>query len=313
MADVFVAWASSLANIRSSGILSPMVKAYGDGSYYLLGNTRDAKLTVTIPTKSDTLLRPFGWGALVEAILPVIQAGSTEIKLLDQIITKLPLAVSFGLTDALYFETTLLAPKWKLECGSNFDDFRTIEYTLRSMVKSSELDALFTASRSTLTGGSSVDALFALGTVPVLGDQVPNGFSKVEFKASGDVAYVDLGDFSGGKYTFETISTDGAGGRMQPRCTAIKFNFDVSGHETEIAKLQMIDSFLAQGIDLKLTHMDGVVLTVPDTNIQVVPGIHIEGNVDKVREIRLHAEGALLWNGTQFGTTGGTAWDAMWV
>ena len=313
MSDHFATWTSSLANIRSAGITSPYLKAYGDGSYYYLGNTRDAKLTISNPTKADTLLRPYGWGALVECVLPIIQAGSTEIKLLDQIVIKLPLSVSFGLSDAVYFETNLLAPMWKLICDPNFDDFRIIELTLKGAVKTSELDALFTASRSTLTGGSSVDALYALGTAPVLADQVPNGLSKVEFKASGDSGYADFGDFTGGKYVFETIGVDGGGARMQPRVSAIKFTFDAVGHETDITKLQFLDSFRFQAIDLKLTHMDGVVLTMPNTNVQVSPTANISGNVDKMRDISLHAEGALFWSGTAFGTTGGTAWDSMWV
>jgi hypothetical protein len=312
MADQFVTWVSAIADIRSAGIKDAFIKLTGDGGYYPLGNIRDAKLTIKSQTKPDTMLRPWGWGMVAEAVIHSIQAASTEIKLLDSIAMKLPVAVSFGLSDALWFEdTSLMAPTWKLICDPDFNDFRVIEYTFKSTMTITESTAALKVARATLTGGSSVDALYALGTVPVTTDQVPNGLAKIEMKMVTDASYVDFGRFTGGKYTFETVSVP-SGGRQQPAVYAIKFTFDASLLSTDYLKLALgqVMSFIP--MDIKLTHMDGLVVTVPSTNVGIVSDVTVSGNIDKPRTMDIHAEGMIPWNGTYF-MAGTTAWDSMWV
>jgi hypothetical protein len=60
--------------------------------------------------------------------------------------------------------------------------------------------------------------------------------------------------------------------------------------------------------------MDGVVLLMPNTNVAFAPSLNSDGNADKERGMDFVAEGSLVAknDGTDYETTGGTAWAALW-
>ncbi len=313
MPDVFSSWVNNLSNLRAAGISSHKVRANGDAAYYHLGVVRDPKIHIKPMRKPDGYLRQRGFGFEADIVVPSIQASATEIKILDDILINQPLAVKLGTMDSLTLATTnLFGVQWKLICDGDANDFRRIEYLYKGYLKSGELDALTTSSPASDGTPTGTDKLYALSQSTVKANEAPNGLAKIEFKASSDSAYADAGDFARGKYTFECIGENGGGGRALPRTVGIKFRFDVELHQTSNTELDLLDAILSNEIDLRLTHMDGMILTYPATNVGVLPEVDFSGNVDAIRKIKLHAEGALVFNGTTFVTTGGTPWDSLW-
>ena len=314
MSDIFSGnWVNNLANLRAAGIVSHKVKVTGDSAYYNLGLSRDPKINIKSLQKPDAYIRQRGFGFEADLVVPSLQASEAEIKILDDLIVNQPVALKLGTTDALSLATTnLFGIQWKLICDGDANDFRRIEYLYKGFLKSSELDALTTSAPPADGATNPADKLYTLTQSVVKANEVPNGLTKIEFKASGDAAYADAGDFAKAKYTFETIGEAGGGGRGLPRTVAIKFTFDAELHQTSNTELDLLDSILGNDIDLKLTHIDGAVLTYPGTNLGLLPEMDFSGNVDTIRKIKLHAEGALVFNGTTFVTTGGITWDGMW-
>lgn len=316
MPDVFASWSTTLANLRAAGISSHMVKIGSDAAYYNLGTSgKEPKLDINALNAPDSYLKPHGYGFEVDFEIESLQAGSVEVGLLGAIAapSKSPVALRLALSDTLGFGTTsLLGCGWRLKMDGDATGHRVIDYMYKGKLKKSELDAFGTTSLASVGSTDPGDSLYTLAQAVVRSHEVPNGLTKVEFKASTDAAYVDAGDFKNGKYTFETIGEAGGGGRGIMRNIAIKFNFDVELHQTTDAEMNYFDSIVDNDINLKLTHMDGVVLTLPGTNIGVMPGLSFGGSVDKLRIMKLHAEGALVWNGTSFVTTDGTAWSGIW-
>ncbi len=313
MPDVFSNWVNNLANLRAAGISSHKVKVNGDAAYYHLGVARDPKINIKPMQKPDGYLRQRGFGFEADIVVPSIQVSSTEIKILDDILVNQPLAVKLGTIDTITLATaSLFGVQWKLICDGDANDFRRIEYMYKGYLKSGELDALTTTSPAGDGTPTGTDKLFTLAQSIVKANEVPNGLAKVEFKASTDSGYADAGDFAHAKYIFECIGEQGGGGRALPRTIGIKFTFDVELHQTSNTELDLLDSILSNEIDLRLTHMDGMILTYPNTNLGVLPEVDFSGNVGKIRKIKLHAEGALVFNGTTFVSTGGTTWDSLW-
>jgi len=314
MSDIFTGnWVQNLANIRAAGIVSHKVKVNGDQAYYHLGLCRDPKINIKPLQKPGAYLKPRGFGFEADLVVPSIQASIVEMKLLDDLVIHQPIALKLGTTDSITLAAAnLLGIQWKLICDGDANDFRRIEYQYRGFLKTGELDSFTTSSPPSDGTPNAADKLYTLLQTAIKSNEVPNGLTKIEFKASADSSYADAGDFTNARYTFETIGETGGGGRGLPRTVAIKFTFDAGLLQTAATELDLLDSIINNDIDLRLTHLDGVVLTIPGTNIGVVPEIDFSGNVNTIRKINLHAEGVLVFNGTSFTTTGGTTWDALW-
>lgn len=320
MADIFSgAWAKNAQHVRAAGASSLKVKIASDAAYYNLGAPRDIKLSGKSLNKADSLLRPLPWGFRPELVVTTLQAETTEIKILDQLILNTLVGFQIAQLDNIYIvnesSPNLFSLHWMLKSSGDFDDMRQIEYRFMGNLQSSEFDDLFTATPVTVgtPGGGDVLATLSQSIVPA--HQVPNGLSKIEFKASTDSAYADLGEFAKGAWSFECLTTPGGGGRGLPRTIAIKFMLDAHGIQTHTTETALLDDIQNNVIDLKLTNMDGMVITLPSTNFNLVPSWMNDGNADKERAIDFHAEGALVTNaaGTAYQTTGAVAWDSLFT
>ena len=318
MADIIKgAYGASLANLRPAGVSSLKVKLAADAAYYSLGNVQDGKYAVNALSKPDTLGREQAYGAEIDITLPSIQAALVELELLDNLITQTSaMAFKIGLIDGLTIATTSkFGLRWKIDCGADMDNFRRIEYLISGAIFWTELDALITSSPPADGTAVNTDILWgittsAAGQSPVVGDQRPNGLSKIEFKAKGDSDWEDFGDFFDAKYTFECLGNLGGGGRRMPRTSAIKFTFDAQGNETSLTQIHLIDAVAQNQIELKLTHMDGVILTLSNDEVAAFLSLNGDGNADMTRTMKIHASGIIpITDPSTFGTTWGGLWS----
>ena len=316
MPDVFsAAWANAYANVRPAGISSAMAKVTlptPDSAYNHLGANGDAKVTLNPLQVSDAFLRQRGFGYELEAVITSLQASAVECKLIPVFMAN-QMSLRLASMDTLGISRTSgLGCKIKLECNGDGKDLRKLIYTFKGLIKQSEGDALFTTSLPAVGTVNPADALYTLAQAEVIGDQVSNGISAIQFKASSDSSYVSIGSFQNAKYSFETIGEDNTGGLGIFRATALKFLFDVESLESTDMILNYLDSIQAYDIDLKITHNDGSILTMLGTNFSTLMSPDWSGKLDKFRTTKFHAEGALPFNGTTFVETGGTAWASMW-
>lgn len=306
----YAGWpATNLANLFPAGIKRAMVKRAGDTAFYNPGIPADTNARVTELFKADTKLRQYGYGYGVEVISPAIQASLTELELIHlllnvNLIWKFDLMGSDNLT--LEIPNGLSGVIWKIICGGGMDGARTIEYTVKGNLKRTEMDALFTTT-PTADGTPGADALLAFSQVQKPAQVVPNGIDLLEFKAAADGSYFGLGDLGAdSNYTFETIPDLGGGGRGIPRIPSIKFMGDFFGLETQDAKLNFLDVGAQVAHDIRITHMDGVILTLDDADVNATWRFLSEGDADKFRRLHLHVEGTI----TNFASTG---WTGLWA
>lgn len=315
MADVFSpTWVYALGNLRPSGATQLLVKIGTDAAFYSLGTPADVKLDGKSLFKNDALLRNLGWGFRREFTVPSLQASAVELKILDELLTQTLVGFQIQMADGIYLNdiTGLFGLRWKVMSSGDFDNFRRIEYLIAGNAKPSEMAGVFTNTGVTI-GTPGADALATLQQVPIPANQVPNGLTKIEFKASGDAAYANLGDFNKAIWTFECVGPLGGGARGFPRTHTIKFNLDVHGLQTGLVEIGLLGAIETNLIDLKLTHADGMIITLNHTNFSLLPNFLADGNVDKDRSIDFKAEGSFTPknDGTQYQTTGGTAWDSI--
>lgn len=317
MPDKFLTWPNTQADIVAAGASLFLVKVTGDSAYYCLGAIRDLDMVIDAIGKPDSLLRQKSWGFKPNIVVPCLQASSVELKILDQLLIKTP--VSWALTEidgkVWQDDGTKIGLRWEIECGGRFDDFRMIRYILGGNLDKTELDGIVGSTPVTLGTPASSDVLFTLAQTEVPANMVPNGASKFEFKASTDAAYVDFGEFEEMTYKFSCIGPMSKGGRQMPRTSAIKFECTVKGLQTKLTEVELLDDMVGSDLDCKITHMDGVVLEIPNTNFNATPSYKNQGNADKWRNIDLTIGGVLNTDATGliWQTTGGTTWDDLWT
>lgn len=309
MPDVFATWVTALANLKSAGIIRVLVQATGEDAYYDLGIQREGVIHIDMLSKEDTYLAPYSWGFYTDTKVQGLAASKAVIQALDKLITKHPLKIAIQFTDGLWLisEAGELGLRWKLHAGGDFDDFRYVEYEITGGVQASELAGLLTASAPTLGTEDVGDVLYAFRQTTInLPLTQPNGFKKIEMKAVGDAAYVDIGDFREGKYIFECIGVSGGGGHRLPRTNAIKLTLDAILHETDLTKLELLPSIRNNAVLIKVTHMDDTILTLPSPNFNSVINIRNDGNADKMRELHLMTRGVMP-------DISGTKWSDLWT
>jgi hypothetical protein len=319
MPDVFNGnWNPSPANIRSSGATRLLVKAAGDSAFYALGAPRGVDSQVAVIYKNDALLRALGWGFKPVINVPSLQAGLAELKILDKLLVSLPLEIALTELDGINMQDdgTKLGLRWTIECGGKFDDFRMIKYYIAGNLSTSEHDSLYNTTPVVLGTPGTGDVLATLSQTNVAAHQKPNGLSKFEFKAAADSLYADFGEFEDSSYTFTCLGPLSGGGRQIPRTTAIQFKGTVKGLQTSLTETQLMDAIVGNEIDVKMTHMDGVVLTMPHTNIGFVATRKNVGNADKWRTMDLEVGGVIIKDSTglifQTSEDTPTIWPDIW-
>jgi hypothetical protein len=219
-----------------------LVKVGSDAAYYSLGAPRDTKIDNKSLTKPDNMLRNIGWGFRREITVPTIQASLTEIEALPKLLVNTLAGFQVRLTDGNYIKNEtagLFGMRWKLHSKTDFEDFRTVEYEFAGNAKKSENQSIYSSTGVTIGTPATGDALATLEQVPVAANQVPDGISLIEFKASTDAVYAILGDFTKAEWTFECLGPMGGGGRQLPRTHTIKFSMKVRGLQTQIAELNL--------------------------------------------------------------------------
>lgn len=309
MAQVF-SYTKSLANLRSAGIVGLYAKITGDDAYYNLGTVRDANLSIEQVGEPDTYLRPFSSANLVQATIPSLQADITAIQSLSYLISALPVALRMDLADALYVQSTsLLSLKWRLVCDPDAGKHRFIEYMVRGMVLHSEMDGLVSGTPTAVGTPGSDDLGNFFSQTPVISKHVPGGVTKIEICANGDAAYVDIGEFKDAKWTWECLGDDRAGARSLYGTTALKFTFDANLLETSDDILNVFDTVGGNAMNLKLTMTDGTTMTLATPIVGLTMKLNVVGNIDKSRELALHAEGAI----SVVPSTISSVWLGLWA
>jgi len=294
--------ASSLANLFPAGVKRAMVKHPADSAFYNLGLLRDASVNVKELFRSDTYLRPLGYGFSLEAKLPAMQASLTELQLIHKLLNvnlhwKLDLPGSDNLTveiPDMVGTDSVSGTHWKVVCGGGMEGERSIEYTIQGNLIDAQIDGLVTPSPTADGTANAADNLYGFSQQKKPENIKANGLKKVEFKLSTDQSYSVLGDLRGdSNYTFECLVDFGGGGRRAPRVSAIKLVGDFFLQETEDAKLNLLDTIAQSVHDIKIYHMDDVVLSLGSANVNFIVTFSSVGNIDKFRILHFHAEGAI--------------------
>lgn len=295
-------------NASAAGIVNLYIKGKDDEAYYSLGITRATAGNQEAKATGDALLRSIPFGRIVLVRAQSLGASLTEIELLDDLILNQPLEVIAQLTNGRYLvveDPNELGIRWKLECTGDMTDARYIEYLFSANFKDSEVNALMTANAPSLGNTSDNDVFLDFTQTANRSSVVGNGLVKVEVRGTDEAGnYVDFGDFNNGKYTIECLGPDGKGARAVPRTHTIKFAIDYEGLQTSATETDLIASMNTHFLDWKLTHFDGLVLTIGGGNVGAHAGWINEGNVDVHGMIRTHIEGSM--------TSPYTGWDNLW-
>jgi hypothetical protein len=314
-------WVAALADIKAAGIARAMIRIFNNDAYYHLGNIENPTGTLTAISGTDTYLQKYGIGWLAEIKLPSMQASYTEISALNDFALAQEVHVRLTLPDDQVIDSYKLTAcptmglQWKLNCGGNFDGFRKIEYDLKCAYGIGELDTILVATDATATDIGSPnqdDAPLSKGwaQVATVANQKPNGIQKIEVKLEDDVSWVNLGDFSDGQLTIETVpGTIGGGGRQKPRTITLKVAGSASLSETSNTKLKLHDSILSSQGSVRYTFMDGLILTLNAggaAHTSLIVGLNFSGNTDKGRYGTLEVNGTIpIYTGTN--------WTGLWT
>ena len=314
MADVFnPTLAFNLGNIRAAGIVKMMLHIPTDAAYYSFGAPRDGKINLPYLSKVDTLLRPRSWGAMPDFGLTTFQSSLTELQSLTKVLINQPIDAKFQQSDGLWIvPSPSLGVRWSIISNGDFNDYRLINWLFKGALDKSEVAAIFTNSPPADGTPVGTDILTGLSQVATPANQKGNGFAKLEIKASGDSLYGDF-DFREGKYQIDCLGESGGGGRNYPRTVTLQIKLDAICHQATAVEYGLMTPMVDNEIDLQVTHMDGIKLNWPNTNISLVPTADNVGNVDKQRDIKLHFEGAVVFDGTDFMCAdGATAFSSLW-
>jgi hypothetical protein len=310
---VFSSWVNAPGNLRPAGISK--VKVAGSDApnvYFHLGITEGGATNLPALFQSDTFLRtpPFGHDVIVK--FNSLQASLTEIELLDDLIAYQPLKVAAVFVDyatgnKMCIVSNDLGISWRLVSDGTFNKFRFIEYTFQGAIAANQLTALFADEPADGTPGGS-EKLNGFGQVEAPSRRKPNGFSKIEIRVKGETSYSDLGTFRDEKFEFSTLTETFE--KKRPRTHGIKGTIDAVLGQTTATERDLIEAINTNICEFKITLLDGVILTLSDSNnvrFTAHAGWDASGHVDKTRGIPLHIEGTIL----DFATPP-TVWNGLW-
>jgi hypothetical protein len=269
-------------NLLPAGITSWVVQRLGDTGGIELAPIADATVAVKTLSARDSLQRQFPFAFGFEARCKVLGTAKTTFL---QKLALLPGHVNThqitGINGKIY--TAVCGAYFKFVCDGSIDANRYVEIGADLGLLGSSLDTLL--STGAVAAAGSADALY--GMAP--GTIYPAGFSAISTRNAGETAWETLGAFRNPSLTAELKVVKDQNLSSFGYAVNVNIGFDLMQTDEEIL---LLDSFAAGKPDLKVTLMDGTILTFAD-NTGVDFTLSDSSDMDDIVFIHVTATGTL--------------------
>ena len=310
----FPSISSSVAYHRPAGFKAVFCRPSGE-LYQTIGAISDGTLKFSEYRVTDQRGRNKSFAVEFTASCKMLQASLVELELLDTLALGTN-AWLFQLTDAAAIPTGGAAAtegwvvlsaeqvgmKPKIVLSGDASNNTYIELQWRGSLKWSEMDAAVKASidddEFEATGGSG--SIKAIGTYtsakdggnPTVTHILPAGVSSITLAEAGG-ATATVGAVKNFKCEFEFLSDADSEARRRYLCHAVRADVSYDWMETDAANLLNLDEFTNTEIDVVITTLGGVTVTLSN-RVGISSEFESVGNFDRVRVIRFMHTGDML-------------------
>ena len=316
---------TGISGQKSAGISKLYIKPASGETWQSLGLIRNGELKVTPYSTEDTYKRNYVHAFTIEAKVELMQTSVAEVELIDSIVNgsnnflfKLSDAAAIPSSAAVTTGWVILTSSQvgvsaKYQCDGNPSSTQFIELMIKGSIIGTSLDAILKASiddgdfHITTTAsqtysnnnGSLGGTLFSYYNTTtaddnrgIVGNIKPNGFSTVQLQDSSDTSsgYTTAGRVRNGKATFDFIAEEDSLGR--PNVYGVDVDIEYEYLVADDTNLLLLDSLNSTATDVKITLLDGKVLTLAS---KLGVGVSFEnvGDFDKFRVLKYSHKGRI--------------------